>query len=75
MTLEQAIENYKFKADVLQMTDQPNTADEYEQLAAWLGQLKKIQEIVNAPEYIPQEVQIRYYMICEVLKEVLNNDG
>lgn len=70
MTLEKEIENYKFKADVLRMTDQPKTAAEYEQLVMWLEQLKKIQEIVNAPEYMPQEVQIRYYMICEVLKEV-----
>lgn len=75
MIIEQAIENYKFKADVLRMTDQPKCAAEYEQLTAWLEQLKKIKDIVNAPEYIPQEVQIRYYMICEVLKEVLNNDG
>ena len=68
MTLEQAIENYKFKTDVLRMTDQPKTAEEYEQLVTWLEQLKKIQEIVNAPDYMPQEVQIRYLMICEVLK-------
>lgn len=69
MTLEKAIENYKFKEFVLRSTDQPKQAAEYEQLTAWLEMLKKIQDIVNAPEYMPQEVQIRYYAICEVLKD------
>lgn len=68
MTRDEAIKELDLKQKGELINGNIRQADIYDMAIDAMQKLQKIERIVNAPEYVPQEVQIRYYAICEVLK-------
>lgn len=69
MTHEKAIQELELKIQGELMQGNTPLVEIYELAIEAFKKLERIERIVNAPEYVPQEVQIRYYAICEVLKD------